>query len=435
MIRLPLNPRANKPEWVHIINSFEPKVLVFEETFAPLVAEFRSELKPCPHFIFIGQRPFPDGICYEDLATGFSKAEPDIDTKESDPYIIQSTSGSMGFPKAALISQEGTIRRTLIRAVDLGNDSNGVYLAVTSLANTASTFYGLSQLYLGGRVILRNRFDPGEFLETIEREKVTNVSLVPVMGERILEEPNAGEYDLSSLKILLSYGAPLHSHTKEKLIKHVSPNLVETYGISETGPVTNLMPRDQMRKTGSVGQPTMHTKIKIVDTNGNTLPVGEEGEIVVKTPYLFMGYLNNPEETAKVLKDGWFHTGDIGKLDEQGYLYILGRSKNIIISGGYNIYEEEVEGVLARHPKVKEVAVIGVPDEKWGEAVKAIVVLRPDVQASEKEIIDFCKENMASYKKPQSVDFVTGLLRLSSGKVAKQKLREKYWEGSNFQSC
>lgn len=429
MIRLPLNPRGNDEEWVNIINSFEPKALIFEEVFAPAVAEFRGGLSACSHYVCIGRKPFPDAVFYDDLVTGFSKSEPDIHVEESDPFIVQSTSGTMGAPKAALLSQGNTIRRALIRAVDLGNHSKGVYLAATSLANTASTFYSLSQLYIGGAVILRGRFDPVDFLKTIEREKVTNVSFVPVMGERILEVPNLEDYDLSSLEFMIVYGAPLHAHTKKRLIEQVSLNLVETYGISESGPITMLMPKDQLRKQDSVGQPTMHTRIKIMDSSGKTLPAGQEGEIVVQTPYLFMGYLNNPEETAKVLKDGWFHTGDIGRLDEECYLSIRGRSKSIIISGGYNIYEEEVEQVLAVHPKIREVVVIGVPDERWGEAVKAIVVLRPDAEATEEELIDFCKKKLPSYKKPQSIDFLTSLPRASAGKVAKQKLRDKYWQG------
>jgi acyl-CoA synthetase (AMP-forming)/AMP-acid ligase II len=189
------------------------------------------------------------------------------------------------------------------------------------------------------------------------------------------------------------------------------------------------MPRDQLRKVNCVGQPAMHTKIKIIGSNGEELPIGKEGEIVVQAPYLFMGHLKNPEATAEVLRGGWFYTGDIGKCDEEHYLYIVGRSKDMIISGGYNIYAEEVERVIAAHPKIQEVAVIGVPDTKWGEAVKAIVVLKPGAEATESEIIDFCKTNLASYKKPQSVDLVTSLPRSDVGKVAKSRLREKYWDG------
>jgi len=428
LIRLPLDPRAHKTEFTHVINSFEPAALVFESSFASLIAEIRSQLK-CPRYICVASQPVANTIFYDDLATRFPETEPDIEIQEDEPYLVQSTSGTTGFPKAALLSHGGIIKRCLIRAVDLGNSSNGVYLAVTSFANTASTFYGLSQLYLGGRVILRNRFDPVNTLETVAREKVTNISMVPVMWERVLQVPNLREYELSSLQIVISYGAPLHSQTKENLIKQVSPNLFETYGITETGPIAMLMPHDQLVKTDCVGQPTLHTKIKIVDSHGNELPAGHDGGIVVQTPYLFVGYLRNPEATAEVLKDGWFYTGDIGRIGEDHYLYIMGRSKDIIISGGYNIYAEEVERVIASHPDVQDVAVIGVPDEAWGEAIKAVVVLKPGAQAAEKDIIDLCKANLASYKKPQSVDFVTSLPRTGAEKIAKQKLRERYWAG------
>jgi fatty-acyl-CoA synthase len=428
MIRLPLNPRAEKSEWVHIINSFEPEALVFEKDFAPLVNPLRPQLK-CQHYIYSGPASSTEAIPYEYLSTKFPQSEPPVDVKEEDPYLVQSTSGTTGFPKATLLSHGGMIRRAVIRAIDLNNHSNGVYLGVTALANTASVFYGLSQLYIGGRVILRNRFDPEETLRTIEQKKVTIVSMVPVMWERIVQAPNLEGYDLSSLRIALSYGAPFHQAFKEKFMKHLSPNLVETFGITETGPITNLLPQDQLRKINSVGQPTMHTRIKIIGSGGIELPVGQEGEIIVQTPYLFMGYLNNPEETLKVLRTGWFYTGDIGRIDDEQYLYIMGRSKDMIISGGYNIYAEEVESVLAAHPMVQEVAVIGVPSEKWGEAVKAVIVRKPGTELSETEIIDFCKTRLASYKKPQSIDFVSNLPRSGAGKVAKSKLKEKYWEG------
>jgi acyl-CoA synthetase (AMP-forming)/AMP-acid ligase II len=263
----------------------------------------------------------------------------------------------------------------------------------------------------------------------MEKKKVTNVSMVPVMWERILQLPNLKGFDLRSLEIAISYGAPLHQSTKEKFIRDFSPNLFETFGITETGPISNLFPQDQLRKINCTGQPTMHTKIKIVDDSGRELPVGKEGEIVVQTPYLFMGYVKNPTATAEVFREGWYYTGDNGRLDEEHYLYIMGRSKDMIISGGYNIYAEEVEGILATHPKVQESAVIAVPDEKWGEAVKAIVVLKEGCKATGEEIIDFCRAHLASYKKPQMVEFVSSLPHSGPGKVAKNRLREKYWAG------
>lgn len=427
-IRLPLNPRAEKKELMHIINCFKPKAIIFEDTFAYLMKEI-FPFVTCPFLIYVGDTPLSGTIFYEDLTTKFPISEPQIEIGENDPFLIQSTSGTTGMPKASLLSHGGVIRRALIRAMDLNNNAHGIYLAVTALANTASLFYGLSQLYIGGTVILRNHFEPIEVLEIMENKKVTNVSMVPVMWERILQLPNLNKFDLRSLKIAISYGAPMHQSTKEKFIRDFSPNLFETYGITETGPISNLYPVDQLRKKNCVGQPTMHTRIKIVDEKGEEVNKGEEGEIVVQTPYLFMGYMNNPEATAEVLKDGWYFTGDIGRLDEEHYLYILGRSRDMIISGGYNIYAEEVENVLKHHPKVLEVAVIGVPDEKWGEAVKAIIVLKPGCQAAEEEIIEFCKDNLASYKKPRSVEFVPYLPHIGAGKIAKKELKEKYWMG------
>jgi fatty-acyl-CoA synthase len=428
MIRLPLNPRAGKSEFIHIINTFEPKAMVFEEGFSDVLTPLLPQLKTL-HNVYIGSAPPAGTVSYEDLATRFPVCEPNVFVEDEAPFFIQSTSGTTGLPKAAMLSQGGLIRRVLIRAMDLNTNSHGIYLAVTALSNTASIFYGLSQLYCGGTIILRNRFDPLETLQTIEKRRISNISMVPVMWERVLNLPNLKDFDLSSLEIAMCYGAPLHRATRERIVKDVTPNLFESFGITETGPITILFPRDQLRKVNSVGQPTMHTQIKILDENDQAVPVGEEGEIVVRTPYIFVGYLKNPQETAKALRDGWYYTGDIGRFDEENHLYILGRSKEMIISGGYNIYAEEVEQALAAHPKVQEVAVIAVPDEKWGEAVKAVVILKPGVQATEIEIIDFCKDSLASYKKPQSVDFVSSFPRVGAEKVARNKLREKYWAG------
>jgi len=430
MIRMPINPRAQREEILNTINMLEPQALVFDSQFAEIVASLKSELK-CPLFIYEGPDSFTGAIHYEDLITKYEKlnSEPKIEIEEGDPFFVQSTSGTTGFPKAALLSQGGMIKRSLIRAIDLNNHAQGIYLAVTSLSNTASVFYAISQLYIGGTVILRNKFEPLDILETIEAKKVTNISMVPVMWERILELPELPKFKLDSLQFVISYGAPLHEETKIRMVKGFFFNLYETYGITETGPISNLLPRDQLRKKDCVGQPTLHTRIKIKDEFDNELPIGREGEIVVQTPYLFMGYLKNPEATNQVLRKGWYYTGDIGRLDEEKYLYITGRSKDVIISGGYNIYAEEIERVIALHPKVKEVAVIAVPDEKWGEAVKAIVVLKKGFTATAEEIIEFCKMKIASYKKPQSVSFVSHLPHSEAGKIAKNQLKEEYWAG------
>jgi acyl-CoA synthetase (AMP-forming)/AMP-acid ligase II len=428
MVRMPLNPRGEKSEFIKLVNAFEPQAFLYEQDFSGVIREISPFIK-CPRFIFVGKNPPSDSVAYEELVTQYPNGEPDIGVEEGDPFLIQPTSGTTGFPKAALISQGGLIRRAIIRAMDLNNHSRGVYLGVTALANTASIFYASSQLYLGGTVILRNRFDPARTVDTIREKQVTHVSMVPVMWERILQLPGLKKHDLRSLEIAISYGAPLHQSTKEKFIRNLSPNLFETFGITETGPISNLYPRDQLRKTNCVGQPTMHTRIKIVDEDGRELPPKREGEIVVRTPYLFMGYFRNPEATAEVLRDGWYYTGDVGMLDEEHYLYILGRKKDMIISGGYNIYAEELERILAAHPKIHESAVIGVPDEEWGESVKALVVLKAGSEATQEEIIEFCKARLASYQKPRTVEFVPSLPRSGPGKIAKTTLREKYWAG------
>jgi acyl-coenzyme A synthetase/AMP-(fatty) acid ligase len=349
---MPLNPRGERSEFIKLVNTFEPQAFLYEQEFSGVIREISPFIK-CPRFIFVGKNPPSGSVAYEELATQYPYREPDIGVEEGDPFLIQPTSGTTGFPKAALISQGGLIRRAIIRAMDLNNHSRGVYLGVTALANTASIFYASSQLYLGGTVILRNRFDPVRTVDTIREEQVTHVSMVPVMWERILQLPGLKKHDLRSLEIAISYGAPLHQSTKEKFIRNLSPNLFETFGITETGPISNLYPPDQLRKTNCVGQPTMHTRIKIVDEDGRELPPKREGEIVVRTPYLFMG----TSET------GGHRRGPPGQLvlyrgrqdAGRGALFVHPRpEEGHDHRGGYNIYAETREnpGRASESPRV-----------------------------------------------------------------------------------
>jgi acyl-CoA synthetase (AMP-forming)/AMP-acid ligase II len=293
----------------------------------------------------------------------------------------------------------------------------------------------MTQLVLGGTAVIMKEFDAEEALRLIDRYRITNMFMAPTMYNFILtlDDEVKLKYDLGSVRTLVSAGAPLPTRVKEGIIR-LFPNagLNEFYGSTESGFNTNLRPEDQLKTTRSVGKPVLFNDIKILDDDGNPVKPGEVGLIYVKNPYFFKGYLDDEEETRRAFReDGYLTVGDMARQDAEGFIYIVDRKKDMVISGGVNIFPAEIEDVLYQHPGVKEAAVIGIPDEKWGESLKAFIVPRGE-SLSEQEVIDFCKQHLASYKKPKSVEFLTELPRNPAGKVLKTVLREPYWKDADF---
>jgi acyl-CoA synthetase (AMP-forming)/AMP-acid ligase II len=296
-----------------------------------------------------------------------------------------------------------------------------------------------AHMYRGNTNVAVDRFDPKLILEVIEKERITHVFLVPSMIIFTLEYPDVRKYDLSSLRLIWYGGSPMPVDRIKQAMEVFGCDLGQGFGMTEIGPcfVSSLSPSDHRElirkndeeKLSSVGKNYSNTEVKIVDDEDREVPINTVGEICVRGQNVMKGYWKMPEETQEALKGGWFHTGDLGRIDDDGYLYVVDRKKDMIISGAENIYSAEVENVLSSHPAVLEVAVIGVPDEQWGEAVKAIVALREGMTATEEELIEHCKKNLASYKKPKSIEFVDALPRNVMGKVLKRELREKYWKG------
>jgi long-chain acyl-CoA synthetase len=260
---------------------------------------------------------------------------------------------------------------------------------------------------------------------------------VPAMIIRLLEHPDLDRYDLSSLRTIMYVGAPMPLEALRRGIERFGQVFSQLFGQTETLNVAVLEKADhkvegsakEVKRLESAGKPLGQGEMRIVDKDGHDVPVGEVGEILARSDRMMTGYWRMPNETAETIEDGWLHTGDVGRMDEDGYIYLVDRRKDMIISGGENIYSREVEEVLYMHPAVLEAAVVGVPDKKWGESVKAVVVLKEDAEACEEEIIDFCKEHLASYKKPRSVEFRDVLPKTGSGKIKKAEIREEYWKG------
>jgi fatty-acyl-CoA synthase len=298
------------------------------------------------------------------------------------------------------------------------------------LFHTAALSRFLAYMYAGGTFIVTREFDARRCLEIIEQEKVTAMTGNPTIWGKLLKEMESGVYDTRSMRMYLSSQGFLHPAMQKAIETRLFPRArtYVSYALTEGSPgITILKPTDRPKETGSVGKPYMCTEVRIVDEQDRDLPVGEVGEIIIKGPTVMKEYYKNPEETAQTLRGGWLHTGDLGKYDEDGFLYFVDRKKDMIKTGGLNVYSQEVEEVLARHPKISEAVIIGVPDEKWGETIKAVVVPKEGQALTESEVIDFCKAHLASYKKPTSVAFVDALPKTPfGGKVLKRELRERF---------
>jgi acyl-CoA synthetase (AMP-forming)/AMP-acid ligase II len=348
------------------------------------------------------------------------------------------TSGTTGHPKGAVITQRALGDNIVQNSLLLQGEPGKRALAVTPLYHAAIVPSAFAWLFRGGSLYLQEEFKPTEVVRALSEERIAYVVLVPAMIQACLVgAPDAGERSYESLRLIYYGASPIAEQTLCRAIEVFGCDFLQTYGLTEaTQIVTYLPPADHRRGLAeqpelllSAGRAVAGTELRIVDPLGHPLPNGSPGEIVVRGPQLMRGYWNLPEATAATLQDGWLHTGDVGTLDDQGYLYVQDRLKDLIISGAENVYPRAVENVLFRHPAVADAAVIGVPDERWGETVKAVVVLRAGMTASEQELIEFCRGKLAGFERPRSVDFVESLPRNPSGKVLKRVLREPYWTG------
>ncbi len=429
IVMIPLNFRLHGKELEYIINDSEAKALLFGEAFRETIGSIQPGLPRIRDFILIGRETPAKIIAYEELIAQSSPAEPDTpEIHLEDHQLIFYTSGTTGRPKGAIHTHESTLWNSADQIISLGLQSSDIHLTVAPLFHVGGlNDLNICMFHMGGTVVLRERFDARETLETIQKEKITTLFAVPSMVHMILEMPDIDSYDTGSLRIVFTGGAPFPVVTIRKFFKHFRANFIQAYGLTEGISVsTFLEPEKAIEKIGSIGKPFYGVELRVVNEQGKDVAPGEIGEIIQKGTHVMKGYWNLPEATRETLRDGWLHTGDLARVDEDGYIYIVDRKKDMIISGGENIYPAEIEQVLYSYPKILEAAVIGTPDEKWGETVKAVVVLKPALQASEQEIIDFCKSHMASYKKPTSVEFVSALPRNPSGKVLKTELRRQF---------
>ncbi len=430
-VAVPLNFMLKGKGLEFLANNSAARIMFLEEATREQVEDVRSRFTSIgsDSFIFIGSTVPEEYRPYEKLISEGSPEEPDVPVDEDDDLIILYTSGTTGLPKGIVLTHRNRLTYFNWCGLEYGMLFDGIHMVTTPLYHNVACFLSQTQFYTGGTVVVMRKFFAEHSVELIVREKVTSTFMVPTQLNLVLRMSGVEQRNLSSVRTIVTGAAPLATRTKEQIIGLFNCDLHEMYGLTETGLITNMKPGDALRKVRCVGRPFFHMEMRVVDEHGHDVSEGEVGEIIARGPLLLRTYYNNEKVYNDAMRDGWFFSGDLGRVDDEGFLYLVDRKKDMICSGGVNIYPMDVEEVLHTHPKVHESAVIGVPDERWGESVLAIVVLKPGESLTEEDLIRYCKDNVASYQAPKLVEFVEELPRNPSGKVLKRELREPYWEG------
>jgi fatty-acyl-CoA synthase len=438
-VLLPLNIRLTPAEIAFILNDSESVALFYNRDLKPIVEVVRNQVSTINHCVQL--EADGSGGDYEALisAAGASFTPPDI--KDDDLAELFYTSGTTANPKGVMMTHRNLYLHALQVIAGLGVDDTVVQLHTIPLFHVNGWGTPHTLTAMGARHVLVKKFDPTEVLELIQRERVTNFAMVPTMANAIIHHPQLGEYDLSSLDYVAIGGAASPVDLIRQVEQKLGCRAYGGYGLTETVPVlTQSFIREHVKdepdeqrwkRQAMAGFPMPGVEIEIFDTDDKPVPHDgtSVGEVVVRADNVMSGYWKLPDETATVMRNGWFHTGDMATVDEDGYFLIVDRKKDIIISGGENIASIEVEKVVYSHPAVFECAVIAVPDEQWGEVPKALVVVKPGESLSEQELIDHCRTKLPGFKVPKSVELFDSLPKGGTGKILKKELREKYWAG------
>lgn len=425
-IVVPVNPLFKGEEVKYIFNDSEVSMVITAQALLPMVESIWKYVPSLQKVIVVGGETTDDTVAYEDIIASMEPVEGDVKVGDHDVAACLYTSGTTGRPKGALLTHDNFIfdAQSLIEHVHITKEDN--FLCVLPLFHSfGQTVCMLVPILSGASITLIEHFRPDSVMKEIGEKKVTVFAGVPAMyGAFLGVVKKLKDYDLSSLKLCVSGGAPMPVEIMKAFEGEYPVVVVEGNGPTETSPVSYCNPRYGLRKPGSVGIPIPGVSVKIVDNDDDEVTVDAIGEICVRGRNVMKGYLNQPEATAEAMKGGWFHTGDLGRIDRDGYIYIVDRKKDMIIVGGLNVYPREVEEVIYQHPKVKEVTVVGKPDHLRGEIPKAFVVPKEGETIGSREIILHCKEKLANYKVPKEVAVMDAIPRNSTGKVDKKLLRE-----------
>jgi acyl-CoA synthetase (AMP-forming)/AMP-acid ligase II len=436
-VPVPVNYRLAPREWRFIIDDADAELVIADTEFAAGLDTVRGELEAPVHFF--GFDGAMEGWPSFDDAVSTMVAVPIARRGSPDDLVYQMyTSGTTGLPKGAMISQRALVAHLAQLATLLGAVDDPRTLTAAPMYHASGAITGIFAISQGGSVYTMTDFVPPEVARVLDEEAITNVTLVPAMIQALLVMvPDLAEREYSRLDTIVYGASPIAVETLRAAMAAFGCKFVQVYGMTElTAVATALYPEDHDRAMAgdehlllSAGRSVLATDVRIVDSDGGDLPTGEVGEILVRGPQVMEGYHDRPDATAEALADGWMHTGDAGSIDVDGYLYVSDRVKDMIISGGENIYPREIEDVLFQLPAVADAAVIGVPDEKWGETVKAVIQVKDGETLTEAEVRAHCRANLGGFKQPTSVDFIDEIPRNLSGKVLKKDLRAPYWEG------
>jgi fatty-acyl-CoA synthase len=437
-VPVPLNYRLAAPELAYIVKDSGSKLVIAQSEYVSLLESVRGDLGEATTFVSIGATASPGWRDYDGWIGACPDVGLDMPGGDDDDLYQMYTSGTTGRPKGAILTH-GAVTANIHQvriAMETGTDER--VLIVAPLYHAAAALTMIGTVLAGSSVLIHEEFNPVEVVRALSEERITRTTLVPAMIQAcLLMVPDIATRAYPDLKLVVYGASPIAAETLRRAMEVFRCDFAQGFGMTETSAVLTVLTRDDHRRAMagrpelllSAGRALPGTDVRLVDENDHPLPPGTIGEIAGRGDQMMRGYWNLPEATTETLRGGWLHTGDAGRMDADGYVYIEDRVKDMIVSGGENIYPREVENVLFTHPAVADAAVIGVPDAKWGETVKAVLQLKPGASATAEEIIEFCRGKLAGYKLPRSADFVAVIPRNASGKVLKRELREKYWAG------
>lgn len=433
---VPLNTRWAIPENVYALKDCEPSALFYDDEYAETVAQLQTQ-RPVQSLVYMGDKAAPEGHADYEALIRSSAPMADACGSNDELAFICYTGGTTGFPKGVMLSHTNIVFGLLNWIASYHHSDETVFLHAAAYFHLAGAWPAMAVTMCGGTHVVLEKFQPEFAFEAIQKHRVNHCLFVPTMINILVNHPQFNDYDLSSVKDCIYGASPISDAVQAVVLKKLPTwRFIQGYGMTETSAVNLTMPwryhfdgKDHTSKRLGTGRAAYGVDIRIVDPQGNELPRGETGEIAIRGPQVMLGYWRNPEATAATIRDGWLFSGDAAWMDEDGFVNIVDRKKDMIISGGENVYSREVENAISLHPAVLECVVIGIPDKKWGEAVHAVIVPKPDHVATSQEIIDHCHKWIAGYKCPRSVEFRQSMPISTQGKLQKNLLRDPYWAG------
>lgn len=431
-VAVPINFWYKSQEICYTLKQSGSSALIADGQFAEAIAPAQRQLPGLRWTLYYGQQQVPGSPSLEEVMAAAATANPEVQVDENDPHIILYTSGTTGFPKGATFSHRSHYIHALSLAQTTGGRADDVGLVIYPLFHTGGPdCLLLPHFLLGATLVILDGGDADEILRLTQRHRATNIFCVPTVWRRLLARLRERDYDVSSVRRCLGSSDTFPPDLLDEIMQRFNAEVYVTYGLTEAGCLLTVcrLTHEDRSKLGSVGRPMPIVELALMDQEGRPVPLGEVGQVAARTPGVMNDYWQMPERTAEALREGWLYSGDMGRLDEEGYLYLAGRAKDMIISGGENIYPLEIERLLKENPQIRDAAVVGVPDREWGESVLAVVVPAPGTTLTREAVVDYVRQRLAGYKKPRYVELVDTLpVTTATGKVQKGVLRQRYAE-------